>query len=43
MYPVFTYIFDTLNEHDILSNYRRINGDLLIAFDGTEYHNSQHI
>jgi len=29
MYPVFTYIFDTLNEHEYLNSYRRINGDLL--------------
>jgi hypothetical protein len=43
VYPVFTYIFDTLNKHEYLDCYRRINGDLLIAFDGTEYHNSQHI
>ena len=43
VYPVFTYIFDTLNQHEYLDSYRCINGDLLIAFDGTEYHHSQSI
>jgi len=43
VYPVFTYIFDTLYYHDYFENYRRVNGDLLIAFDGTEYHNSKTI
>jgi len=43
VYPVFTYVFDTLNEHQYLENYRRINGDLLIAFDGTDYYSSKSI
>ena len=40
---VFTDIFDSLNEHQYLEDYRRINGDLLIAVDGTHYHRSQSI
>lgn len=43
LYPVFSYVFDTLQEHGYLDNYRRIEGDLLIALDGTDYHNSKHI
>ena len=43
VYPVFTYIFDTLNKHEYLDSYRCINGDLLIAVDGTEYYNSKTI
>lgn len=43
VYQVFTEIFDTLNEHQYLEDYRRINGDLLIAVDGTHYHSSRSI
>jgi hypothetical protein len=43
VYQIFTDRFDTLNEHPYLEDYRRINDDLLIAFDGTHYHRSQSI
>ena len=41
--PVFNYVFDTLCYHRHLDNYRCIGGDLLIALDGTDYHNSKRI
>lgn len=40
---VFANIFDTLNEGRHLDTYRSINGDLLFAFDGSDYHSSQKI
>jgi hypothetical protein len=43
LYPVFNYVLDTLKTHKVLDHYRCIEGDLLIALDGTEYHNSKHI
>lgn len=43
IYPVFNHVFDTMNKHGYLDNYRCVEGDLLIALDGTDYHNSKHI
>lgn len=43
LYPVFNYIFDTMNEYGYIDNYRGINGNILIALDGTDYHSSKHI
>jgi hypothetical protein len=43
IYPVFNYVFETLNKPGYLDNYRCVEGDLLIALDGTDYHNSKHI
>jgi len=41
--PVFSYVFESLNYHGHLDNYRCIEGNLLIALDGTDYHNSKQI
>lgn len=43
LYPVFNHVFETMNEHGHIDNYRCIKGDLLIALDGTDYHSSKHI
>lgn len=43
VYPVFNHVFNTMNKHGHFDNYRCVKGDLLIALDGTDYHNSKHI
>ncbi len=41
--PVFSSIFRDIKASGHLESYRSINGTLLIALDGTEYHSSQKI
>ena len=43
MFPVFSRAVDTLHELGHLEPYRSINGDLLIAMDGTQYFSSSKI
>ncbi len=43
IFPVFADLFDGLNNHGHLEGYRAINGTLLMAMDGTQYHCSQKI
>ncbi len=43
MFPVFSHAVDTLHELGHLEPYRSINGDLLIALDGTQYFSSSKI
>jgi hypothetical protein len=41
--PIFDYIFDGLNETGYLQMFRSYNNNLLMSFDGTEYHSSHAI
>ncbi len=41
--PMFHYIFDGLNENGYLEMFRSFNNNLLMPFDGTEYHSSDAI
>jgi hypothetical protein len=41
--PMFDYIFDGLNENGYLQMFRSYNNNLLMPFDGTEYHSSHAI
>ena len=43
VFPVFSYAVDVLHELGHLEPYRSINGDLLMAMDGTEYFSSSKI
>ncbi len=43
VFPVFSYAVDALHELGHLEPYRSINGDLLMAMDGTEYFSSSKI
>ena len=43
MFPVFSYAVDALHELGHLEPYRSINGDLLVALDGTQYFSSSTI
>jgi len=43
VYPMFDYIFDGLKVHGYLDEFRSYNNNLVMAFDGTEYHSSQAI
>ena len=43
VFPVFSYAVDALQESGHLESYRSINGDLLMAMDGTEYFSSSKI
>lgn len=43
MFPVFSQAVDTLHELGHLEPYRSINGDLLMALDGTQYFSSSKI
>jgi hypothetical protein len=43
VFPVFSYAVDALQELGHLEPYRSINGDLLMAMDGTEYFSSSKI
>jgi hypothetical protein len=41
--PVFSYIFNELNDAGHLDNFRSYNGNLLIGLDGTQYFSSKSI
>lgn len=41
--PMFDYIFDGLNENGYLQMFRSYNNNLVMPFDGTEFHSSQAI
>jgi hypothetical protein len=41
--PMFSYIFDGLNDSGHLSGFRSYNNNLLTAMDGTDYHSSSSI
>lgn len=41
--PLFSYLFDALNQAGVVETYRSVNQTLLLAFDGTEYFSSQTI
>ena len=43
IYPVFDYIFDGLSENGYLEMFRSYKNNLVMPFDGTEYHSSQAI
>jgi hypothetical protein len=43
MFPIFSYALDALHELGHLQPYRSINGDLLVALDGTRYFSSSKI
>ena len=43
VFPVFSYAVDALQELGHLEPYRSINGDLLVAMDGTRYFSSSKI
>jgi hypothetical protein len=43
VFPVFSYALDALHESGHLEPYRSINGDLLVALDGTQYFSSSTI
>ncbi|MFO1433981.1 MAG: ISNCY family transposase [Candidatus Competibacteraceae bacterium] len=38
--PLFSYIFNALNQAGVVETYRSVNQTLLLAFDGTEYFSS---
>jgi hypothetical protein len=40
IFPLFTFIFDGLNDCAILDEFRSFNNNLLIALDGTQYYSS---
>ena len=41
--PLFSYIFNALNQAGVVETYRSVNQTLLLAFDGTEYFSSHTI
>jgi hypothetical protein len=41
--PVYSYLFNALNQAGVVDDYRSVNGTLLLALDGTEYFSSQNI
>ncbi len=41
--PMFARVVDTLHELGYLQPFRSLNGDLLVALDGTQYHSSKDI
>ena len=41
--PMFSYLFNALNDAGIIDGYRSVNGALLLAMDGTAYFSSQTI
>jgi len=41
--PVFSFVFNGLNDAGVVDSYRHINGSLLIAYDGVDYFSSQKI
>jgi len=43
VFPVFSYIFDALEETGHLSRFKSINGNILSTDDGTQYHSSKTI
>ena len=43
IFPVFSYIVDGLRDFGYLEAYRSVNGDLLVALDGTQYFTSTKI
>ncbi|HAI68142.1 MAG TPA: hypothetical protein DCM38_01760 [Gammaproteobacteria bacterium] len=43
VFPVFSYVFDGLKEIGQLEQFKNVNDNLLIAFDGLQYHSSQTI
>ena len=43
VFPVFRYIFNTLNQIEYLDSFRSFNENLLIALDGTQYYSSNKI
>jgi hypothetical protein len=43
LFPIFSYAVDVLHESGHLQAYRSINGDLLMALDGTQYFASSKI
>ncbi len=43
VFPVFSYIFNGLSEAGYLDDFRSYNGNLLLAFDGTQYFSSKSI
>lgn len=43
LFPAFRTVFEALEEVDLLNTFRVTSGDLLIAFDGVEYHSSSKI
>lgn len=43
IFPLFTFIFDGLNDCGMLDQLRSFNNNLLIALDGTQYYSSNNI
>ena len=43
IFPVFSYVVDGLRDVGYLEAYRSVNGDLLVALDGTQYFSSTKI
>jgi hypothetical protein len=41
--PLFSYLFNALNQAGVIETYRSVNQTLLLAFDGTEYFSSHTI
>src|SRR5512144_678325 len=41
--PVFSYLFQALNQAGVIDRYRAVNQTLLLALDGTEYFSSRAI
>src|SRR5512144_834859 len=41
--PLFSYLFEALNQAGVIDRYRAVNQTLLLAFDGTEYFSSHAI
>jgi hypothetical protein len=41
--PLFSYLFNALNQAGVVETYRSVNQTLLLAFDGTEYFSSHTI
>ncbi|MCP4046357.1 MAG: ISNCY family transposase [Gammaproteobacteria bacterium] len=43
VFPMFENVFNALNESGHLQDFRAVDGQLLIALDGTQYHSSNNI
>lgn len=43
LFPLFRQVFEWLSEHNRLDHFRTLNGQLLVAIDGTQYHSSDAI
>ena len=41
--PVYSFLFDALEQAGVVDSFRSVNGTLLLALDGTEYFSSQAI